>query len=69
MVHPRALLPEMPAVTVDDGTVGRVRNGMQVNLPEYSGAALVKMFAGQRELVGIGKRVAGTLFQPVVVLV
>jgi tRNA pseudouridine55 synthase len=69
MAHPRTLLPEMPGVTADEQTVGRVRNGMQVNLPEYSGAALVKVFAGQRELVAIGKRVAGTLFQPFVVLV
>jgi tRNA pseudouridine55 synthase len=68
MPHPRTLLPEMPSVTADERTVGRLRNGMQVNLPEYSGAALVKIFAGQRELVGIGKRVAGTLFQPFVVL-
>jgi len=28
----------------------------------------VKVFAGQRELVGIAKRIAGTLFQPVVVM-
>ena len=69
MAHPRTLLPAMPAVTADEQTLGRVRNGMQVNLPEYSGAALVKVFAGQRELVAIGKRVAGTLFQPFVVLV
>lgn len=68
MPHPRALLPEMPAVTADEATVGRIRNGMQVNLPEYSGAALVKVFEGQRELIAIGKRVAGTLFQPFVVL-
>jgi len=69
MPHPRTLLPEMPAVTADEGTVGRIRNGMQVNLPEYSGAALVKIFEGQRDLVGVGRRVAGTLFQPMVVLV
>ena len=68
LAHPRTLLPEMPAVTADEQTVGRIRNGMQVNLPEYSDAALVKIFAGQRELVAIGKRVAGTLFQPAVVL-
>ncbi len=68
LAHPRTLLPEMPAVTADEQTVGRIRNGMQVNLPEYSGAAMVKIFAGQRELVAIGKRVAGTLFQPSVVL-
>ena len=68
MPHSRTILPEMPAVTADEQTVGRVRNGMQVNLPEYSGAALVKIFEGQRELVAVGRRVAGTLFQPFVVL-
>jgi len=68
MPHPRILLPEMPAVTADEQTLGRIRNGMQVNLPEYSGAALVKIFEGQRELVAVAKRVAGTLFQPSVVL-
>ena len=68
MVHPRALLPEMPAVTADEATLGRIRNGMQVNLPEYSSAAMVKIFAGQRDLAAIGRRVAGTLFQPFVVL-
>jgi tRNA pseudouridine55 synthase len=68
MPHPRMLLPEMPAVMGDEQTVGRIRNGMQVNLPEYSGAALVKIFEGQRELAAVGKRVAGTLFQPFVVL-
>jgi len=68
LIHPRTLLPEMPSTTADEQTVGRIRNGMQVNLPEYSGAALVKIFAGQRDLVAIGRRVAGTLFQPAVVL-
>ena len=67
-VHPRSLLPEMPAVTGDEIALGRLRNGAQANLPEFSKAAQVKVFAGQRELVGIAKRVAGTLFQPVVVL-
>lgn len=66
--HPRTMLPEIPPVTADEQTVGRLRNGMQVNLPEYSQAALVKIFEGQRDLVAIGRRVAGTLFQPVVVL-
>ncbi len=67
-VHPRSLLPEMPAVTGDDHALGRLRNGAQANLPEFSQAAMVKVFAAQRELVGIAKRVAGTLFQPVVVM-
>ena len=67
-VHPRALLPEMPSVTGDAIALGRLRNGAQANLPEFSSASLVKVFATQRELAGIARRVAGTLFQPVVVL-
>jgi tRNA pseudouridine55 synthase len=67
-VHPRSLLPEMPSVTGDAMVLGRMRNGAQANLPEFSQAELVKVFASQRELVGIAKRVAGTLFQPVVVM-
>ncbi len=65
-VHPRSLLPEMPSVTGDALSLGRLHNGAQANLPEFSSAPLVKVFAGQNELVGIAKRVAGTLFQPVV---
>jgi tRNA pseudouridine55 synthase len=67
-IHPRSLLPEMPAVTGDAMVLGRLRNGAQANLPEFSQAPLVKVFASQRELVGVAKRVAGTLFQPVVVM-
>ncbi len=66
--HPRSLLVEMPSVMVDEQTAGRIRNGMQVNVPEYSGAALVKVFDGPRELLCVAKRVAGTLVQPVVVM-
>jgi tRNA pseudouridine55 synthase len=64
-LHPRRLLPEMPAVTGDEITLGRLRNGAQANLPEFSQASLAKVFSGQRELVGVARRVAGTLFQPV----
>jgi tRNA pseudouridine55 synthase len=67
-IHPRSLLPEMPAVTGDVMALGRLRNGAQANLPEFSQAPLVKVFASQRELVGVAKRVAGTLFQPVAVM-
>jgi tRNA pseudouridine55 synthase len=67
--HPRTLLPEIPSVTADEQTVGRLRNGLQVNLPDFSQTPLVKIFLGQRELVAIGRRVAGTLFQPIVVLI
>jgi tRNA pseudouridine55 synthase len=67
-IHPRRLLPEMPSVTGDPMALGRLRNGAQANLPEFSQAGMVKVFAGQRDLVGIARRVAGTLFQPVVVM-
>lgn len=67
-VHPRALLPAMPCVTADAQTLGRLRNGMQANLPEFSAASLVKVFASQRDLFAIAQRIAGTLFQPIVVM-
>ena len=66
--HPRGLLVEMPSVMVDEQTAGRIRNGMQVNVPEYSGAGMMKVFSGPRELLCVAKRVAGTLVQPVVVM-
>jgi tRNA pseudouridine55 synthase len=66
--HPRTLLPEMPSVTVDDQIAGRLRNGMQVNLPDFSQAPLVKVFTTPTDLLAIGRRIAGTLIQPIVVL-
>ncbi|MDE1155485.1 MAG: tRNA pseudouridine(55) synthase TruB [Acidobacteriaceae bacterium] len=66
--HPRTLLPEMPSVTIDDTAAARFRNGMQTNIAEFSNAAMVKVFTGQRDLLCIGKRVAGTLMQPIVVM-
>jgi tRNA pseudouridine55 synthase len=66
--HPRTLLPEMPSVTVDDQTAGRIRNGMQVNLPEFSQASLIKVFTAPTELLAIVRRVAGTLMQPMIVM-
>lgn len=68
MPHPREILTEMPAVTADDKAAGRLRNGMQVNLPEFSREPMVRIFAGQHDLIAIGRRVAGTLFQPVAVI-
>ena len=67
-IHPRLLLPEMPSVTVDEQVAGRIRNGMQANVPEFSRAPLVKLFTAQRDLLAVAKRVAGTLIQPTVVL-
>ena len=66
--HPRTLLPEMPSVTVDDQLAGRMRNGMQVNLPEYSQAPLIKVFTTPTDLLAIVRRIAGTLVQPIVVM-
>jgi tRNA pseudouridine55 synthase len=66
--HPRTLLPEMPSITADEQDAGRLRNGMQVNLPEFSDAPLVKVFTSPTELLAIVKRIAGTLMQPIVVL-
>jgi len=66
--HPRTLLPGLPCVTVDDKLAGRLRNGMAVNLPDFSSAPLVKVFTSPTELLAIVKRVAGTLMQPSVVI-
>lgn len=67
-VHPRKLLPQMPAVTADEPTAARIRSGRTVNLPELSRARQVKVFQGQKELIAIATRVAGTLFHPKIVL-
>jgi tRNA pseudouridine55 synthase len=66
--HPRTLLPEMPSVTVDEQNAGRLRNGMQVNLPDFSNAPLVKVFTSPSDLLAIVRRLAGTLMQPIIVL-
>jgi tRNA pseudouridine55 synthase len=50
--HPRTLLPD----------------GMQVNLPDFSQAPLLKIFTTPTDLLAIGRRIAGTLVQPIVVL-
>ena len=68
LIHPRLLLPEMPSVTLDEATAGRIRNGMHANVPDFSRAPLVKLFTGPRDLLAIARRIAGTLVQPVVVL-
>ena len=67
-VHPRKLLPQLPSVTADEAACARIRSGRTVNLPELSRARQVKVFAGQRDLIAIATRVAGTLFHPKLVL-
>lgn len=67
-LHPRLVLPEFPAVTAPPESAAKIRHGGAVNLPEFSKAPTVRVFAGQRELLAIARRIAGTLFQPRVVL-
>jgi tRNA pseudouridine55 synthase len=68
-VHPRKLLPRFPSVTANEDMAAHIRSGRTVNLPEFSKAQQVKVFSGQRELIAIATRVAGTLFHPRIVLV
>jgi tRNA pseudouridine55 synthase len=69
LIHPRLLLPSLPSVTATDEMASHIRNGRPVNLPEFSRARDVKVFYGQRNLIAISTRVAGTLFRPRIVLV
>ena len=67
-IHPRKLLPAFPSVTATDEIAARIRHGQAVNLPDVSRSREVKVFQGQRELIAIATRVAGTLFHPKIVL-
>jgi tRNA pseudouridine55 synthase len=67
-VHPRELLPQFPSVVANDEMAARIRSGRAVNLPELSRSPQVKVFYGQRELIAIATRVAGTLFHARIVL-
>jgi tRNA pseudouridine55 synthase len=67
-LHPRQILARFPSVTATAEAVAAIRNGRPVNLPEFSDASLVKVFANQHLLIAVVQRIAGTLFQPRVVL-
>jgi len=69
LVHQRRVLPEIPCVTADEETVGRIRHGRAINLAEFSKSKWVKVFAGQEDLICLASRVAGSLFHPKVVLI
>ena len=66
-IHPRKLAPQLPCVTATDETAAMIRTGRAVNLPEMSRAPQVKVFYGQRDLIAIATRIAGTLFHPSIV--
>jgi tRNA pseudouridine55 synthase len=56
-------------VTANDESAAMIRSGRAVNLPELSRERLVKVFYGQRQLIAIATRIAGTLFHPGMVFV
>jgi hypothetical protein len=69
LYDPRRLLPDFPAITVNDRTAGDILQGRNVHLPVFSGRAYVKVFAFEDDcLIAICKRIAGQLFHPCVVL-
>jgi tRNA pseudouridine55 synthase len=67
LVHPRKLVPQLPCVTATEENAALIRSGRAVNLPEMSRALQIKVFYGQRELIAIATRIAGTLFHPGIV--
>ena len=67
LVHPRKLVPHLPSVTATEESAALIRSGRAVNLPEMSRAPQVKVFCGQRDLIAIATRIAGTLFHPSIV--
>jgi tRNA pseudouridine55 synthase len=67
-IHPREILPALPSVTANEENVVRIRSGRNVNLSDLSRAKQIKVFEGQRELIAIATRIAGTLFHPKIVL-
>jgi tRNA pseudouridine55 synthase len=69
VIHPRRILPHMPSVSATEESAGMICHGRAVNLPEMSSAPLVKVFRGQQELIAVASRIAGTLFQPKIVLI
>ena len=68
VVDPRRILSSLPNVVLRSDETTRIRHGNAANLPVFSPASLVKVFDGT-DLIAIAQRVAGTLFQPKVVLV
>ena len=68
LVPPTELLPEFPAVTASPAAEASLLQGRAVNLAEFTTAPMVRIFArrcGQSpSLLGLGRRIAGTLFHP-----
>lgn len=68
LLSARGVLPKMPAVVGTEEQLTKIRHGNPVNLMELTQAPEVKVLGRDGELACIAKRVAGTLFQPKIVL-
>lgn len=68
LLSARGVLPKMPAVMATEEQLTKVRHGNPVNLMELTRAPEVKVLGPGGELAAIARRVAGTLFQPKIVL-
>ena len=55
------LLPELPRVIAPLEAVGKLLQGRAANLPEFSQAPLIRIFAPDQRLLAIGSRIAGRL--------
>jgi tRNA pseudouridine55 synthase len=60
----RAVLAELPAVTVSPDIAARFRQGLPTNLPEFSSAPYVRVFGASDTFIAIARRLASTLFAP-----
>jgi tRNA pseudouridine55 synthase len=67
LISVRTVLRQMPNVIAAEDQLAKIRNGNAANLPEFSGASMVKVFEASGELICVASRIAGTLFQPRVV--
>ncbi|MBM3774997.1 MAG: tRNA pseudouridine(55) synthase TruB [Acidobacteria bacterium] len=71
MIPAAKLLPEFPAVFVDDVLAGQIRQGRSFPVSPFrvpKGARFVKAVSREGELIAIGQAKLPTLYHPVVVL-
>jgi len=68
LLDARQVLRQMDSVVLRSEDTERIRHGNSCNLPAFGAAEYAKVFDGS-DLIAIAKRVAGTLFQPKVVLI
>ena len=59
-----AALPQLPAVTLDDSLVGRLRHGQAVEVTGVAVAARVRVYGPDGRFVGLGEVQAGGILHP-----